>query len=345
MPHTMKKKLLPFLLLFPLACSHPAEQPERAFYHWETRLDLTREEEAYLHKLNIRTLYTRFFDVDWEAGQAAPLAVIEAKTIPEGLRIVPAVFITNRTLRSIQKQDIPLLAEKIGKKIAALAAQMPGVHLDEIHIDCDWTTGTRESYFSLLRGIQSFGHKKGWRLSVTLRLHQWKYARHTGVPPADLAILMCYNTGKLESWEEPNSILSEKAIRPYLTGLRPYPLPLGIALPTFRWGIVFRDGQLVRLLHGLDAAALGDAQRFTKTGPNRFVVQKNTYLDGHYLYQGDRIRLEHADVATCNNTALLLQPALRKSPAKVVAMYHLEPSLPKRMPYVSIEKVFNTFYH
>ena len=74
------------------------------------------------------------------------------------------------------------------------------------------------------------------------------------------------------------------------------------------------------------------------------MVTKNTYLDGHYLYAGDRIRLEQADAATCKNAVQLLRPALRRSPAKVIALYHLEPSLPKRMPYASIEKVFTAFY-
>ena len=336
--------LLPLIFLLPVACTPPpAEPPERAFYHWETRLDLKQEEEAYLHKLKINTLYTRFFDVDWEAGQAVPLAVIEPKSVPQGLRIVPAVFITNRTMYNIPEQEIPILAEKMIRKIAAIAIKLPKVTIDEVHIDCDWTTTTRDHYFFLLREIQAHGRAHGWRLSVTLRLHQWKYAQRTGVPPADLAMLMCYNTGELESWEEPNSILSKEALLPYLKGLEPYPIPLGIALPAFRWGIVFRDGELVRLLHGLHDQALSDTNRFAKLGPNRFIVKKNTYLEGHYLYAGDRIRLEQADVATCKNAAQLLRPALRRSPAKVIALYHLEPSLPKRMPYASTEKVFTAF--
>ena len=338
------KKYLYLILLLPIACTKPVDFPERAFYHWETRLDLKPEEEDYLRKLNINALYTRFFDVDWEAGQAVPLAVVEVKSVPRGLRVVPAVFITNRTMQHIQPQEVPVLAEKMVKKIVSIGEKMPQITIDEVHIDCDWTTTTRQKYFLLLREIQALGRAHGWQLSVTLRLHQWKYARRTGVPPADLAILMCYNTGDLESWEEPNSILSKEALLPYLEGLGSYPIPLGIALPTFQWGIVFRDGQLVRLLHGLDDQALSDTGRFSKLGPNRFVVQKNTYLDGHYLYAGDRIRLEQANAATCKNAAQLLRPALRRSPARVIALYHLEVSLPKRMPYASTEKVFTAFH-
>lgn len=341
----MKNILLSFFFLLSAACNRPAKMPERAFYHWETRLDLNQEEQDYLRKLNIGTLYTRFFDVDWEAGQAVPLAVLQATSLPSGLRIVPAVFITNRTMRSIQEQDIPLLAEKIVKKIAAIGLRLPGININEVHIDCDWTTATRSNYFLLLREIQSLGKAKGWRLSVTLRLHQWKYAQRTGVPPADLAILMCYNTGQLERWEEPNSILSREALQPYLKDLPSYPLPLGVALPVFRWGIIFRDGQLLRLIHGLEAPQLTDPERFTKISHNRFIVRKNTYLDGHYLYRGDRIRLESADARTCRRAAQLLRPALRKSPAEVIALYHIEPSLPKRMPYASTEEVFHAFPH
>lgn len=337
-------KLTPYLFLLMLAgCQKPETAPERAFYHWETRLDLQAQELEYLQKLRVKTLYVRFFDVDLEAGSPVPLAEVQIASVPPGLRIVPAVFITNRTLQETGPDGARLLAEKIVNKVSGIGQALGEYGIGELHVDCDWTAGTRDRYFALLDEIRSRTRPLGWRLSVTLRLHQWKYAKRTGVPPADLAILMCYNTGDLGRWEETNSILDKEALRPYLDNVKPYPLPMGIALPAFRWGIIFRDGRLVRLIHGLEAAALRDPQRFGEIGVNRFVVKKNTYLDGHYLYQGDRIRLERGDAKTCAAAARLLRPALRKSPAKVIAWYHLEPSLPKRMPYASTEEVFNIF--
>jgi hypothetical protein len=335
-------KQIPCILLLLLsACEKPEDVPERAFYHWETRLELTAQEVGYLQKLLIKTLYVRFFDVDLEAGVPVPLAEVQIRSVPSGLRIVPAVFITNRTIRETDPADVRLLAEKIVNKVIQSGQVLGENRIRELHVDCDWTEGTRDRYFALLQEIKS--RARGWQLSVTLRLHQWKYAARTGVPPADLAILMCYNTGDLERWEESNSILSDEALRPYLDRVEPYPLPMGIALPVFRWGVIFRDGRLVRLLHGLEATALRDPERFTQIGINRFMVKKNTYLDGHYLYHGDRIRLESTDAKTCKSAARLLRPALRRTPAKTVALYHIEPSLIQRMPYETAERVFKAF--
>lgn len=331
------------LLLFILGCAPDRPAPERAFYHWETRLDLSREEVDYLRKLGVTVLYARFFDVDWEEEllDAVPLAEVQIDTVGlAGLRVVPAVFITNRTMEQLPATGIPLLAERIMDKLEYLSRALPGGGFDEIHIDCDWTGGTRAAYFSLLEALGARCREKNRRLTVTIRLHQWKYADRTGVPPADAGILMCYNTGQLESWEEPNSILSEAAVKPYLKSLEPYPLPLGLALPVFRWGVVFRDEVLVRLMHGLDAKALSDTARFRQIGPDRFQVEKSTYLQGHYLYRGDRIRLESTDARTLNQVLGLLRPALRKLPPYTLAMYHLEPTLLQRMPYEVMDPIF-----
>jgi len=104
-------------------------------------------------------------------------------------------------------------------------------------------------------------------------------------------MLMYYNMGEVRAWEESNSILNLEAAEPYLNG-KAYPLPLDLALPLFRWGVVFREGKMIRLINNLSAEALADRTRFFPMTPDRYEVQKGTFLQGHYLYQGDFIRLE-----------------------------------------------------
>lgn len=339
-----------FLLLgvvFLPNCRKTNPEVTRGFYHWQTRLALSLEERAYLRQLDAYKLYVRFFDADWDPDlqDVVPLAEVQpdAASLEEVHTIIPCVFITNRAIRNLSQDRIDVLAKRIHSKIRDLARTLPHhTAIPEVQIDCDWTVSTRQTYFALLRRLKDVFNRDSRQLSVTIRLHQLKYPDQTGVPPADRGMLMAYNTGRLEDWEESNSIFSEERIAPYLKGLKAYPLPLDLALPAFRWGAVFRDGRLVRLIHGLGQSDLSDSDRFLETGSNRFVVQKSTYIEGYYLYQGDRIRLEEAGAREMEQAAMRLGPIFRKEPSLTVAVYHLEPSLLQRIPHETMVKIFET---
>lgn len=336
-------------ILFLVSCQQTDTQVSRGVYHWQSRLSLSREERAYLNRTGVQKLYVRFFDADWDPDlqDVIPLAPvqIDSASLAGPWAVIPCVFIANRAIRNLPQDQIDLLAKRIQTKIEDLTQTLPAhIEIPEVQIDCDWTASTRQSYFLLLQRLKEGFERRSWQLSVTVRLHQLRYPDRTGVPPADRGMLMAYNTGRLEDWEETNSIVSEERIAPYLKGLRPYPLPLGLALPAFRWGVVFRDGRLVRLVHGLEQSALRDSARFLETGSNRFVVRKSTYIEGYYLYQGDRIRLEEAGAREMELAARRLAPLFRNEPSLTVAVYHLEPSLLQRIPHETMVHVFETFH-
>ncbi|MBK8703650.1 MAG: hypothetical protein IPN33_08475 [Saprospiraceae bacterium] len=137
----------------------------------------------------------------------------------------------------------------------------------EIQIDCDWTEKTRDSYFYLLKKMREQLEPGNCALSATIRLHQVRYFKKTGAPPVDRGMLMFYNMGDVESWEEPNSILNIKKGEPYLDGAARYPLPLDVALPAFGWGVLFREGRMIRLIYPIDEKVLADTSRFSAGGP------------------------------------------------------------------------------
>ena len=89
---------------------------------------------------------------------------------------------------------------------------------------------------------------------------------------------MYYNMGDLEALDEPNSILNLEKAAPYLANPH-YDLPLDIALPIFSWGVLFREGKMIKLLPGNGRQGMEE-------------VTESTYLDGYYLYAGDIIRWE-----------------------------------------------------
>jgi hypothetical protein len=313
-----------------------------AFYHWKTSLQLSAEEMHYLQQAQAGRLYVRAFDVDWDPGyrDAIPLAELQTDTFKgPKLEIVPTVFITNRTLEHLPSEQIPRLAARILKKTTAVKTHFPANHIPEIQMDCDWTAGTRAAYFQLLRHIRKGAAAEGLHLSATIRLHQFSGYARTGVPPVDRAMLMCYNTGDLEAWDEENSIYQESHARRYLSRQTDYPLPLDVALPAFRWGVLFRDGRLIRLIHGLKPSDLQRAA-FRQTGPRRYRVEKSTYLDGYYLYRGDRIRLESTGLPDMQSAFDLVKPSLKPGLPLALSVYHLDTTLVQRISHGSMAQFF-----
>lgn len=266
-----------------------------AFYHWQTRLELSLQEQELIAQLGVQRLYVKFFDVDWDPELRAPVPMAQVELAPEtytGLELAPTIFITNRTLERTGPEEAPGLADKIYDKIFSLAAQDSALLIREVQVDCDWTGSTREVYFELLRQLRQKLKSKGIILSATIRLHQARFPARTGVPPVDRGILMFYNMGQLQQWEEPNSILNLEAAEPYLEGYEAYPLPLGLALPLFRWAVLFRDEEMIKLINNLPEERLANDPKYKALNNGRYEVLEGTFLEGHYLYPGDRIRME-----------------------------------------------------
>ncbi len=323
------------LLLLLFSCQKPKERVViPAFYHWQTRLELSPAERALLSELGVRRLYAKFFDVDWDPEQQGPVPLAQIELYPEtyvGLELAPAVFITNRTLERLPQDQVDDLADKIHDKIFSLATQDSSLRIREIQVDCDWAGRTREAYFRLMGRLREKLRDRGVILSATIRLHQARYPGRTGVPPADRGILMFYNMGQLQQWEEPNSILNLEAAGLYLKGYEAYPLPLGLALPLFRWGVLFRDGEMIKLINNLDEGRLAGNPKFRPLGEGRFEVAEGAFLEGHYLYAGDRIRLE----AVAPEQLLAAAERLRRLPwpdTLPLLYYHLDSTVISRYP-------------
>lgn len=291
-----------FLLLILPSCgedipssSRHSELPHfNAFYHWTTDLQLDSTEQYWLDQLAIDRLYVKFFDLDWDPaeGMAVPLASVRIDT--SGLRrreVIPTVFITNRSMLSAKEEDLPELAKKMKEKIGNQFSVL-NQDLQEVQLDCDWTAASRSSYFRLLEELHLLYAEQGVRLSATIRLHQFRYPEQTGVPPVDRGVLMFYNMGDLQDWEESNSILNLEKAAAYLPPGLDYPLHLDLALPLFRWAILFREGQMIRLINEPNVPAMMESGNYFELGPGRYKVYRGTYLDGHYLYPGDLLRME-----------------------------------------------------
>jgi hypothetical protein len=247
-------------------------------------------------------------------------------------------------LREQQAKDPTAIAKLVDRCHQLVAQLWPGLDYREIQFDCDWTAQTRTTFFAFLRQWRQV-LPAGTAISATLRLHQYRYPEQTGIPPVDRVMLMYYNMGLLDDWMEENSILNLARAQPYLDAA-PYPLPIDLALPLFRWGVLFREGQVHKLITHLSPERLQDTTYFqavtaasafpaarptAKPSPDggrlpanrRFLVKKSTYLDGYYLYAGDLLRLEAVDSSLLLDAARQWHQANGARP-RYLAFYHLD---------------------
>ena len=244
------------------SCSQgKAEKTLRSAYYWSTIWQLDSNKMNFIRKHHINRLYVRYFDVVKNAdGEIMPNATLHFNTfeedgngnkheslIPEGIEIIPVVYIVNDCLKTNRKTG-KYLSDKILLRILQMNEANDIKRVKEIQIDCDWTASTQKAYFDFLEKLRVKAKAKQIKLSATIRLHQLSMTP----PPVDRGILMMYNTGDVKQLSCHKPILDMKDVAPYIQHLGSYPLPLAAAYPLFSWHILFREGKFVGIMHADD---------------------------------------------------------------------------------------------
>jgi hypothetical protein len=318
--------LIIFLVVFFFSCSNKSEKEiARGVYFWKTKFNLPKEDISWLKETEIKKLYVRFFDVDWNPNINAAVPVgdvtIETKKV-DGVVIIPVVFITNRTFTNLPDSLIAELSNNIYKKISAKLRLFTNQTTNEIQLDCDWTESTREKYFSLIELIKRLSQRNNIEVTSTIRLHQVKFFRKTGVPPVKRGMLMFYNMSDVSEIKTRNSIFDEDVAKKYLVNFDKYPIELDVVLPAFSWACWFRNGRLKNLINDVKAEELNSNENFIKEDINIFRAIKETSLKGNYILPGDYLRTEETDFSTTLNAAELIAPYIKNKKSNV-SIYHL----------------------
>lgn len=348
-------------LFIPLVCVAAAGCGRReqrivtpAFYHWQTTLDMTPGERRYLDSLGCKKIYVKLLDIgrDQHSGSITPYSLLDAGSPGNlaGIDLVPAVFMTNEVFQHISPRETEWLAGKVANALASFEKREDIRFAREIQFDCDWTPSTREAFFSFLQKTRAY-LPENTRLSATIRLHQYKFPGQTGVPPVDRGMLMFYNTGDIENAADRNSIFYPCDAEKYVAGApQDYPLPLDLALPVFSWGLVYRDGDLWKIISEIPDAGLRDTSkfaaidRFAEAAFVRYAVKKGTFLSGHYLRPGDVLRLERVPPALLCEAARLASRTRLADPT-TVAFFHLDTLVLHRYPVQLLDSVCRMIRH
>lgn len=285
----MKILKILWVLFFIVSCNKKENHPY-TFYYWKTNLKLDQDEKKVLDQASVSFLYTRFFDVDKASGKFQPVAVItKDKSFQTDKQIVPTVFITNQTMLGISQEEISFLAESIHHLVQRKAEEYHLKVNNEIQIDCDWTAGTRDDYFKFLKELKRVSGKN---ITCTLRLHQVKDKKQTGIPPVEKVYLMCYSTSSPLEKSDKNSILDVNTLKSYLSKIEDYPIKnIEVALPIYSWGIITNHLGKHKLINALSKKDL-ENPNFKKISAHEVEIMKDGFYFRNYLNKGFKIKVE-----------------------------------------------------
>jgi hypothetical protein len=364
LPRTVSVILL-LILLYTACKEQKPRHIQRAVYYWKNNTYLGWEELKFLKENHIQKVYTKILDVDWdEVRGAIPLSInnieyYRANIYPWDsveVEFVPVIFITNKTFAQIDSSAIPQLALRIVRKcytqFDSIDANAEKENVNnystvkvipqEIQLDCDWTVSTARKYFYFLEEVKKVIGDRGAKLSATIRLHQYKYPKKTGVPPVDKGILMLYNMSDLTQYGKQNSIFEEKTAKEYIKAGSSYALPLDLALPAYGWGIVYRDKKFLKIESGMQAADLENKEYFQSNGNHFYAVIKDTVMNDVLLRPGDEIKIETIDEEKLLQAAKIARTAIN-SGSITISLFDLSASPLKKFSHETIDEVYNSF--
>jgi hypothetical protein len=306
---------LPFLLAVVLlelgSCSQP--KPSVSFYYWKTVFDLSLEERAVLKSNHVKRLYVRYFDVVVSEGKAMPRSPVSFVSKPDGWEVVPVIYVKNEVMMS-KTLDIVDLAKKVMTLVASINVHEGLAAPSEIQLDCDWSLESRETYFKFIDALRTAGVKI---ISATIRLHQVKYVKKTGMPPVDRGVLMFYNMGHLAA-DSSNSIYERATAARYTQHLDAYPLKLDVALPMFSWGLHIRGNKVIGILNKVDDNVFLHDPNFKMKAAPFFEVTHNVLKLDHYFEEGDRIKIETVTTTDLSEMASDLSGDLPAIPGEII---------------------------
>ena len=267
--------ILGVISMMHVGCTQPIEMPEEnAVYYWRTDLRLDSTERAFLATYNIKKVYCRYFDVvinDTATGPMPNATIHFNDTLPDGIELIPTVYITENCMHQPHKG----LAQKLVQRIKQMNETNDIKNVHEIQIDCDYTERSRQTYYEFLKEVRAAwlepnnpDNTSTHILSTTIRLHQLAME----APPADYGVLMLYNTGDPRKWTERNPILDIRDVSPYLKRLDDYPLPLAAAYPVYSWLRVIQGVNVVHTVEAAEILQVKEAVEKKRQGLKRSII-------------------------------------------------------------------------
>ena len=270
-------------------------QKNISFYHWKSKAEFNKSYQKALNITQTSKIYLHYFDIEtvnepsWSNDGVFPTYVLKSTTQDyQKFEIVPVVYITNRVFKT-KDLDITDLSNRIKKLINQISETQFNKEIKQIQIDCDWTESTRSAYFELLKQLQNY-----FEIDVTIRLHQIKYKKKTGIPPVKKGTLMLYNVGDLKNKQQ-NSTLESSIVKQYINSETDYPLSLNIGLPLFSQTVITNNDNEIKIIKNTERNTLESDEHFKIIDNLNLMVVKDTLYKGFFLAEGYNLKFEEID--------------------------------------------------
>ncbi len=266
-----------------------------SFYHWKSKAEFNKSYQKAINITQTNKIYLHYFDIDtlyepsWNNDGVFPTYVLKSVTKDyQKFEIVPVIYITNKVFKT-KDLDIKDLSNRIKKLINQISETQFNKEIKQVQIDCDWTESTRGAYFELLKQLQN-----DFEINVTIRLHQIKYKKKTGVPPVKKGTLMLYNVGDLKNRQQ-NSILESSIVKQYINSETDYPLSLNIGLPLFSQTVITNNDNEIKIIKNTERNTLENDEHFKIIDNLNLKVVKDTLYKGFFLAEGYNLKFEDID--------------------------------------------------
>ena len=321
------------IMIFFSSCKKEEQENKSInFYYWKQNFNLNETQESLIKINKSKKIYCKYFDIVNENGNAIPISKIQFDTEPS-LSIVPCVFIKNNVFLL---NNIDELHNKVFNLINQIN-NLYNIQINEIQFDCDWTSKTREKYFNFLNQIKQECGKR-ITISSTIRLHEYKYYQKTGVPPVDKVTLMCYNMGDIMDVKEKNSIINLDILKQYLNDKVKYPVEINIALPIYKWGLIYRLNELAFIINNIDEEKILNYS-WNKKNNDIYETNDNFYFENHYIYKDDILKIERSNIEEINNCLLYINE--EEIDFSELIFYHLSHNQTKEYTNEFFENIHN----
>ncbi len=342
MSYTLLRNYLSFaIILLVTLTGCQRHHKETSFYYWKTTYASDSLLQTNIQHLGVKKLYMRIMDIDMDmmGREAVPISPISfTDTLPPDVGIVPVVFINTKIFQHMDSLAIRSLAHKVVPFVREKVKQSGANSFNELQLDCDWTTSSRDKFFYLIEFMKTFPELANVEVTSTLRLHQIKNIKSSGIPPVSRATLMCYNMGNLRKFGPQNSILNQEDLQLYLKDhLGNYPLKLDVALPLFEWFVVFRNQEYAGISKRIDREDLENKSLFAHNpNTNLYVLREDLPEKG--LLKNDIIRYETISKQELMKTASFLKRELKNEDRKII-FYHLDKTIITSYPNDVLQKI------
>ncbi|QSW89546.1 hypothetical protein J0383_01720 [Flavobacterium endoglycinae] len=372
--------ILLFLILNGMGCVKEHDIV-RSFCYWKTDLYFQQEDDSLIHKMGVKHLYLRFFDVNWNpySKEALPVATIRNIELNESNpEVTPSIFIANDVVLNTNKKQLDSLAIRIAKRVQDIGKKMLESKAQRKASNIVYTRSdyNQENYKSLnydsVRSAElaklkldfkeilidcdwTEKSKKNYfylldkvknqfpnaKIAATIRLWQYKYATKAGIPPVDKGLLMCYNITKPDDFQTKNSIGTSTELEQYLTH-SDYKLKLDVALPLYSWAVVFRGNEFKGILSDYEDI-INNRNKFKKIDNDKYLLQDDILVGGTYLRNGDEIRIEKISDAELQKMISIIKNKISIDDQTKITFFSFDKKYIKDYGTENISKYYESF--